>query len=75
MHFFYGKLQTRNQKPLMVMTGQMFLPQNQRASFWTHSPFCGYADHRRGRETNFLTDSSFNIHPNVLQLHAVLHFE
>lgn len=62
--------ETRNQRPVVVMTGQMLaqtlVPQNQRASFETRSPFCGYVDHRRGREANFLTDSSFDIHQNVL---------
>jgi len=57
---------SRNQKPLLVMIGQMMartlFPQNQSASLWTRSPFCGYIDHRGGKESYFLTDTSFNIH-------------
>ena len=62
--------ETGNQKPFVVTTGQMLaqmlVPQNKKKllSGLTHH-FCGWEDHRRGRETNFLTDSSFNIQQNV----------
>lgn len=48
--------------------GTNVVPWNQKASLQTRSPFCGYLDHRRGRETNFLADSSFNIQQKSLHL-------
>lgn len=49
------------------------VPQNQKASLQTKSLFCGYVDHRRGRETNFLADSRFNIHQKSLHLKSHAH--
>lgn len=71
---YYGKLETINYWWwwLAKCWHKCEFLQNQRASFETPSPFCGYLDHRKGRETNFLSDSSFNIQQKTLHLQTVL---
>lgn len=71
---YYGKLETINYWWwwLAKCWHKCEFLQNQRASFETPSPFCGYLDHRKGRETNFLSDSSFNIQQKTLHLQTML---